>query len=192
MSNAHTVPEPALDPGDPYARAPQTYPRRGEEMADRVASFGAEETFPDGAVLLKRGQRSADCFPVLKGFVEIVDTEPHGASNLITTHQARQFIGEMDFFNGREMLVSGRSRGDCKVVWVRRPDFRRMVAAEPDIGEIIMRALILRRVGFICHAKGGVVLIGSSHTADTQRLARFMARNSYPYRLLDTDVNADA
>jgi thioredoxin reductase (NADPH) len=31
-----------------------------------------------------------------------------------------------------------------------------MIVAEPDIGEIIMRAFILRRVGLILHAQGGV------------------------------------
>jgi thioredoxin reductase (NADPH) len=88
--------------------------------------------------------------------------------------------------------VSGRARGDSRVVRVKRSDFRRLVSNEPDIGEIIMRAFILRRVGLIKHAQGGVVLIGAGHAADTLRIQGFLMRNGYPYRLLDTDVDPDA
>jgi thioredoxin reductase (NADPH) len=192
MPDAHARPEPTLEPDDPYAREPQTYPHLSDEMVQRVASYGAEEAVSDGTLLFERGQRSADFFLVLEGLVDIFDTDAHGAPHVITTLQAHQFTGEMDLFNARQVLVSGRARGGGWVVRIRRPDFRRMVASEPDVGEIVMRAFILRRVGFIRHAEGGVVLIGSGHTADTQRLARFMIRNGYPHRLLDTDVDADA
>ena len=54
-----------------------------------------------------------------------------------------------------------------------------------------MRAFILRRVGLIRHAQGGIALIGSVHGADTMRLQRFLSRNGYPHRLLDTDGSCD-
>ena len=75
---------------------------------------------------------------------------------------------------------------------MRRADFRRMCTAESDIGEIIMRAFILRRVGLIKHAQGGVVLVGPGHAADTLRLQRFLTRNAYPHKLYDTDADPDA
>ena len=78
------------------------------------------------------------------------------------------------------------------MVRITRPDFRRLIAAEPDIGEIIMRAFILRRVGFIRHGQGGIELVGPGHDGDTIRLARFMTRNGYPFHLLDTEQDADA
>jgi thioredoxin reductase (NADPH) len=86
----------------------------------------------------------------------------------------------------------GRAGEQTRVVRVKRPDFRRLVSGEPDIGEIIMRAFILRRVGFIRHGQGGIELVGPGHHADTLRLARFMTRNAYPFRLLDTDQDPDA
>ena len=78
------------------------------------------------------------------------------------------------------------------MVRVRRADFRRLVSAEPDIGEIIMRAFILRRVGLISRGQGGVVLIGPGHGGDTLRLQRFLRRNGYPHRVLDTETDPDA
>ena len=98
----------------------------------------------------------------------------------------------MNLFNDRQILVSGCSRGPTRVIQIKRADFRRLIANEPDIGEIIMRAFILRRVGFIRHAWGAVELIGPGHRADTLRIQRFMTRNGYPHRLLDTESDPDA
>ena len=67
-----------------------------------------------------------------------------------------------------------------------------MVSAEPDIGEIVMRAFILRRVGLVRHAHGGVVLVGSSYCAETLRLQRFLTRNHYPHRWLQADNDPTA
>ena len=180
------------DPSDPYAREAQTFPRLTEEMVDRVAGYGARETVTDGDLVFERGQRSVDFFLVLDGAIEIFDVDERNAPHVFTVHGARQFTGEMDLFNDRQILVSGRAGGDTDVVRIKRADFRRLVAAEADIGEIIMRAFILRRVGFIQHGQGGVVLIGPGHGGDTLRLQRFMTRNGYPHRLLDTEVDADA
>jgi thioredoxin reductase (NADPH) len=67
-----------------------------------------------------------------------------------------------------------------------------MVVTETDIGEIVMRAFILRRVGLIRHAQGGVVVVGPGHGGDTLRIQRFLGRNGYPHRLFDTEVEADS
>jgi thioredoxin reductase (NADPH) len=100
--------------------------------------------------------------------------------------------GELDLFNDRQILVSGRTGQDSRVIRVKRADFRHLVTGEPDIGEVTMRAFILRRIGLIRHAQGGVMLIGLGHGGDTLRLQRFLTRNGYPHRLLDTDLDPDA
>ncbi len=181
-----------LDAADPYAREAQTFPRLSEEMVARVATYGSEERLPAGTTVFERGERSVDFFLVLEGSIEIFDTAPDGTPNVFTVHGERQFSGELDLFNNRRILVSGRTGADSRIVRVRRADFRRLVAGEPDIGEIVMRAFILRRVGLIQHAQGGVVLIGPGHGGDTLRLQRFLSRNGYPHRLLDTEADPDA
>ncbi len=178
------------DPSDPYLREAQTFPRLSPEMVGRVAAYGREERLPDGALLFQRGQRSVDFFLVLDGAVEIFDTED-GRPNVFTVHGERQFTGELDLFNDREILVSGRARGDTRVIRVPRETFRRLVMGEPDIGETVMRAFILRRTGLIQHQQGAVTLVGPGHGGDTLRLQRFLTRNGYPHRLLDTEVDPD-
>jgi len=185
-------PDPNADPTDPYARQAQTFPRLSEEMMRRVRAYGREEALESGTLVFQRGERSVDFFVVIEGEVEIFDLDRQGRPNVFTVHGERQFTGELDLFNDREILVSGRTRGQTRVLRVKRADFRRLVSGEPDIGEIIMRAFILRRVGLISHAQGGVVVIGSSHSGDTLRIQRFLQRNGYPHQFLDTDVDPDA
>jgi thioredoxin reductase (NADPH) len=177
---------------DPYAREAQTFPRLTREMAGRVTRYGETQALPHSTIVFARGERSVDFFLVLDGAIEIYDADDDGQPHVFTTHGADQFTGEMDLFNDRQILVSGRTRDATRVVRVKRVDFRRLISAEPDIGEIIMRAFILRRVGLIRHGQGGVVLIGPGHGGDTLRIQRFLMRNGYPHRALDTEQEPDA
>ena len=186
------LPSDPTDPSDHYQRSAQTFPELSAEQIDRIARFGERVALPGGTSLFRRGDRSVDFFVVEEGSVEIVDAGTDGGAEVIHVHRARQFTGELDLFNNREILVSGRTAGDSRVVRVARADFPRMIEAEPDIGEVIMRAFILRRVGLMKYAQGGVVLIGSAHAGDTQRIQRFLERNGYPHRMLDTDEDPDA
>lgn len=184
--------EGVMDPSDPYARTAQTFPHLTDALVARMLPYGSQELQPAGTTLFERGQRGVDFFVVLEGEIEIYATDMHGETSVFTRHANNQFTGELDLFNNREILVSGRTGPESRVLRVQRADFRRLVVAEPDIGEIIMRALILRRVGLVLHGQGGVTLIGPGHAADTLRLQRFLTRNNYPHRLLDTDADPDA
>jgi thioredoxin reductase (NADPH) len=181
-----------FDPTDPWMREAQTFPTLSPEMVVRLMPYGTEETLSAGTPVFARGDRRVDFFVVIAGSIDIIDMDAHGLAILLRTHRARQFSGELTLFNDREILLSGRTGEDSRVLRIARDDFRRMVSAEPDIGEIIMRAFILRRVGLVRHAQGAVTLIGSAHAAETLRLQRFLIRNGYPHRLLDTDADPDA
>ncbi|RYE04370.1 MAG: cyclic nucleotide-binding domain-containing protein [Sphingomonadales bacterium] len=161
-------------------------------MAARVAAFGDEEGFHKGAELFRRGERNVDFFLCLTGAVEIIDKDADGQEHVVHVHAPGQFTGELDLFNDRTILVTGRARTDTQVVRVSRAAFRRMIAAEPDIGEIVMRAFILRRVGLLLHGEAGVALIGPAHGADTSRIETFLSRNGLPHRRIDTELDADA
>lgn len=192
MSDPSPSPEVVYDPTDPMLRKEQMFPKLSPAMVQRIAAYGQEEFVPAGTMLFQRGQRGADFFLVLQGVIEVFELDKEGQPNVFTIHGARQFSGEMNLFNQRSVLASGRAACDSRVVRVRQDDFRRMVAAEADISEIIMRAFILRRVGLIRQGYGGVVLLGPGHSADTLRLERFLVRNGYPHRLLDTEADPDA
>lgn len=61
-----------------------------------------------------------------------------------------------------------------------------------DVGEIVMRALILRRVGLIEMGGAGTILIGVSGSPDLVRLQGFLTRSGFPNLVLDAAVDAEA
>jgi len=180
----------ALDPSDPMAREAQTFPRLSPEMVGRIARYGGEERFAAGVPIFSRGDRNVDFFVVVSGSIEVFDVDEHDLPQVFLVLRSRQFSGELTLFNERAVLVSARASEETVLLRVRRADFRRLVSTEADIGEIVMRAFILRRVGLIRHVHGGVVVVGSAHTADTLRLVQFLSRNAYPHRLVDTEHDA--
>ncbi|HEV7731410.1 MAG TPA: FAD-dependent oxidoreductase [Candidatus Binatia bacterium] len=183
--------ETTLEPDDPSLRPAQTFPRLSPDMVARVASYGAEEDVPEGALLFARGQRSIDFFVILSGRIDVFDLDEEGAPRVFVSESERQFTGEVDQITDRQILVSGRAAIPTRVIRVPHKDFRRMLAAESDVAEILMRAFILRRVSLINQRHGGVVIVGPAHGGDTLRLQRFLDRNGHPYRVVDTDADPE-
>ena len=173
------------------------FPQLSDEQIARAARFGTTEELQAGTVLFERGDRSVDCFVILAGCIEIYDHNGEGGRpRVFTVHRERNFTGELDLFNDREILVGGRMGADGRVIRIPRRGFRALLAAEPELGDVMMRALIARRVGFIENVQGGVTLIGPHGSGGLLRTQRFLHRNGYPHRVLywggDEPTNAEA
>ena len=81
------------DPTDPHVREAQTFPRLDPDMIPRIASYGAEETIPDGGFVYHRGDRDADFFVVLDGVVETFAEGPNRERWVFACQRASQFHG---------------------------------------------------------------------------------------------------
>jgi len=165
---------------DPYARKAQIFPVLSDDQVGRLTEYGEVEDLPKGSLVFQRGDRGADFFLILDGNIEIFDFDENGEPNVFTVHGKNQFTGELDLFNNREILVGGRTGVDSKVVRLCRAAFSRMASSETDIGEIIMRAFILRRTAFLEHDQAGVRIIGEPGDGELLRVRRFLRRNGYP------------
>jgi len=191
LPDDHPTPD-AANPSDPYNRPAQTYPHLSDSMIARAMPFGTLLAATAGTLLFARGEKYSDFFVVLSGAVEILHHDELGAAHVLTVHGPREFTGELDLLSGARNLVTARVRVDASVLRIDRTSFIGLSSAEPDIGEIVMRALILRRMGFVEHGQAGVVLVGGQQMSDMLRLRRFLIRNNYPHRVLDVDAESGA
>ena len=66
-----------------------------------------------------------------------------------------------------------------------------LMQSDTELGEILTRAFILRRVELVAAGVGDVVLIGSTHSADTLRIKEFLMRNRQPYSYIDLERDPD-
>ena len=181
----------AVDPSDPYARRTETFPRLTLDQAERVLAFGVVQRLSRGTALFECGDRRADFFLVLDGFVEVYRS---GGTDerVMYTHQKHQFTGELTIFNDRAVIVSARMGADGNVARLTPPQFRRLLAAEPDIANVVMRAYILRRDGLIFHGHTTVQIIAPHRQAESQLLQQFLTRNRHPYLLAHPEVDPGA
>ncbi len=171
---------------DPYLRTAQIFPVLEAEMLDRLSGYGQEEPVAPGQALFCRGDRHADVFVVLEGEVAIYRIGDDGEEAVLVVHGPGQFTGELDQVNHRALLVEARAVSEGRVLRISNAVFSRLLAMETDIGDLFMRAFILRRMGFLHHGQAGLTLIGPAHDGDTLRLERFALRNGYPMRFIDT------
>jgi thioredoxin reductase (NADPH) len=157
------------------------------ETARRFAS-GPEESFAPGAVLFDTGDRDAGAWLVLSGSVEISRHAGVGEDVAVTTHRPGQVTGEISQLSGRASLTTARAGPDGAVALPFDPaHLRALIVGSADVGEVLMRAFILRRVALIeAGERGGAgsILIGGREDADVIRLSGFLTRNGYPFMLL--------
>ena len=161
------------------------------ETAKRFAS-GPARDFAPGEVLFDVGQRDAPAWLVLKGSIDVVRRDGLNREAAITSHCVGQFSGEVSQLARRELLASGRAGSEgCVALPFDAAHVRALMIGSAEVGEIMMRAFILRRVGLIEEGWGGSVLVGNPASPDLVRLQGFLGRNGYPYTVLDAVNDAD-
>jgi thioredoxin reductase (NADPH) len=93
--------------------------------------------------------------------------------------------------SGRRALFRSRATKTGEAIVLDRQHMLALVQTDADLSEILMRAFILRRVELLAAGVGDVVLLGSTHSADTLRLKEFLMRNGHPYSYIDLERDPD-
>jgi thioredoxin reductase (NADPH) len=124
--------------------------------------------------------------------VAITHRDGRGRSQTIVTHGAGSFMGELAQLSGRPSLVDAHAVGPVEAVVISPERLRALLVAEAELGERIMRALILRRVNLIQQGAGGPVILGRAEDGDVLRIANFLSRNGHPHQSLDPESDPEA
>ncbi|MCP4619795.1 MAG: FAD-dependent oxidoreductase [Bradyrhizobium sp.] len=175
-----------------FARYEQTFPTLTPHEIDRMRRFGEVRRYKHGEALFETGKPGPGMFVVLAGHVSITQRDGLGHVTPIIDQPPGQFLAEIGQLSGRVALVDGHAEGDVETLLIPPERLRALLVAEADLGERIMRALILRRVNLLQSGVGGAVLIGPESLGDMARLQNFLARNGQPKHLLDPATDKDA
>jgi len=95
------------------------------------------------------------------------------------------FMGELAQLSGRPSLVDAYAKEAVETLVIPSRRLRNLLVEEAELGERIMRALSLRRVGLLDTGAGGPVIVGSADHADVLRLEGFLTRNGHPHQRFD-------
>jgi thioredoxin reductase (NADPH) len=175
-----------------FARPEQTFPELTASEIARMRRFGEIRKYNNRERLFETGKPGPGMFVVLSGHVAITERDGLGHVTPVIDQGPGQFLAEIGQLSGRVALVDGHAEGDVETLLIPPDKLRALLVAEADLGERIMRALILRRVSLIQGGVGGPVLIGPSASTGVVRLQGFLTRNGYPHHLLDPERDHDA
>jgi thioredoxin reductase (NADPH) len=175
-----------------FPRYEQTFPTLTASEIERMRRFGEERNFRHGEALFETGRPGPGMFVVLSGHVALTRRTGLGRVTPIIEQGPGHFLAELGQLSGRVSLADGHAVGDVVTLLISPERLRALLIAEADLGERIMRALILRRVSLIRGGAGGPVLIGPPDSSGVVRLQGFLSRNGYPQDLLDPVADKDA
>src|SRR5580692_5127376 len=142
-------------------RYDETFPTLLGAEIERMRRFGAIRRFADGEKLIETGKPGPGMFVVLSGHVAITQRDGIGHITPVVEQGPGQFLAEIGQLSNRGALVDGTAEGDVETLLIPPEGVRALLVAEADLGERIMRAFILRRVGLIQGGASGHVLIGA-------------------------------
>lgn len=173
-------------------RRDQMFPVLEPEVIERLRRFGEVRSYRPGEALFRAGDAGHGLTIILAGKVDITEHEDAGPGIPITTLGPGAFMGELAQLSGRPSLVDAHAQESVDALLISPDRLRAILIAEAEVGERIMRALILRRVGLIERGAGGPVIVGPAGNGDVLRLAAFLSRNGHPHQRFDPETDPEA
>jgi thioredoxin reductase (NADPH) len=168
-------------------RNAQRFPRLREPQLAIVRRFATDEAmrFASGESIFEVGDHCAPAWFLIEGSADLFSRD--GFNEMIPLQQLEsgQFTGEVHQLAGKPSLAGARAgAAGCVALPLHAPQLRALIVGSAELGEMIMRALILRRVGLLERGVGPV-LLGRAGSAGIQRLQAFLTRSAYPHLVLD-------
>src|SRR5258707_760196 len=174
------------------SRREQMFPTLAPQEIDRIRRFGRIRRYGAGEALFTTGEIAPGMYVLIKGSVRVVRRDPLGHRSPILEQEPGEFVAEVGQLSGQPAFVDVHAIDNVEALLIPPEKLRALMIEEPELGERIMQALILRRVALIEAGAGGPILIGPEFSPDVVRLQGFLARNAYPHQLLDPATDSEA
>ncbi|PVE22658.1 thioredoxin reductase [Microvirga sp. KLBC 81] len=166
-------------------RRDQMFPILEPHEIARLHRFGKVQHYRAHEPLVRSGEAGHGLTVILTGRVEVTRHDETDHQEPIVTYGPGGFMGELAQLSGRPALADADALEPVEALIIPPERLRALLVAEAELGERIMRALILRRVGLIEARIGGPLIIGSADDGNVLRLENFLTRNGHPHQRLD-------
>jgi thioredoxin reductase (NADPH) len=172
------------------ASASLMFPTLTAAQIARIACHGVIRPITRGEVLIESGQTNVPFFVVKAGEIEVIHPSDLG-DTLVAVVQADRFTGDISMILGRPALMRLRVSEPGEVVQLTRDEMHGLIQTDADMSDVLMTALIYRRIELVAQGIGDALLIGSAHSAATLRIRTFLTRNGHPFKYLDLARDPD-
>ncbi|MGE5800637.1 MAG: FAD-dependent oxidoreductase [Gemmatimonadota bacterium] len=177
----------------PLTSAPNAaflFPTLTSAQIARIASHGVTRPVTRGEVLIEDGQTDVPFFVLQAGEIEVI--RPSGIGDLLVAvlHPA-QFSGDVSMILGRPAQMRLIVSESGEVIELTRDQMHAVIQTDAEISEVLLRALIHRRIALVAQGIGDALLIGPDRSAATLRIKEFLTRNGHPFKYLNLDRDAE-
>jgi thioredoxin reductase (NADPH) len=167
------------------------FPRLSDAQLANIAAHAERRPTRVDDVLYREGDVDYDFYVVAAGKVAIISDYGAADESVFAVHGPGRFLGELSLITGQAALFTAVVREPGEVFVAPAEKLRRLVTQSADLGDIVLRAFLLRRE-LLIGAGVGLRIVGSRYSPDTRRLRDLCARNRLPHRWLDLEVDPAA
>ena len=167
------------------------FPRLSDAQLEALEREGERRRVQAGEILVREGDEHYDFFVILEGKVATIAAYGQEDERLIAVHGPGRFLGELSLLTGEGSYYTAVAAEEGEVLAVPAGRLRELVARDQGVGDLILRAYLIRR-SILIGLGAGLRIIGSRYSPDTRRVRDFAARNRLPYRWLDLDGDPGA
>jgi thioredoxin reductase (NADPH) len=155
----------------------------------RLRAYGRPQAVEAGEVLYGPGDVTYDLVVLEDATVEIVQPATRDApEESLVRFGPGSFLGELNLLTGQAVYLIARVVEDGRVHRIAPAQFRRLMAEDPELSDILLEAFrarreILRQNG----ASRGLELIGSAMDSASLALRTYAARRRLPHLWFEAD-----
>ncbi len=173
-------------------RREQMFPTLTPAEIERLQRFSEAASYSVGQRIVRPGDIAPGLVLIRSGKVEVTQGGGLAHRETIVTHGPGQFLGELAQLSDRPSLVEAEALEPVEALVIPSKRLRDLMVQEAELGERIMRALILRRVGLLESGATGPIIIGHPGDPLVLRLQGFLTRNGQPHRVLNSETDSCA
>ncbi len=167
------------------------FPKLTGAQVATLAARGHRRAVRAGDVLFAEGDRGFCFYVVVSGAIEILESS-RGRPHTVAVHEPQEFTGDVDMLSGRAALVTARVAADGDLLELGASALREAVDEEPELGELLVKAFLMRRSLLLSDGFEGVKIIGSRFDVEAHRLRDFATRNAIPFTWIDLEADPQA
>jgi thioredoxin reductase (NADPH) len=184
----YTSPTPMpgfLDPDHPTL-----FPRLTAAQIEELAENAETLSFSPGEIVFEQGQRDTPFFVILAGAVDVIDRNPEGDRYFTQCHPGT-FAADISMFTGEPTIAEGVAAEPSSILSVPPDALRTLVASSTELGDLLLRTMIVRREWLRDEDLGNELLIGK-RSGDTFEIRELLERNLIPFRWHDIDADEES
>ena len=185
----YTSPTPAdgfLDPGDPIL-----FPRLTAAQIAQLAENAETLSLSPGEVVFEQGQRDTPLYVVLSGAIDVIDRQPDG-DRYFTQCQPGTFAADISMFTGEPTIAEGVTAEETSVLAVPPDALRSLVAGSTELGDLLLRTMVVRREWLRGQGLGNERLIGTRSSGEAFAIRELLHRNLVPFSWHDIDTDDES